>query len=70
MENRSDEDLLTARTQIVEDIQRLNDQVSYAKLSSSAQDRRVLERQRDIKYRELAAIDAEFSRRGLEPRNA
>ena len=70
MQERSNEDLAKARSRIVEEIQRLNNQVGDAKLSRYKKERRELERQRGGKYQELAAIDAEFNRRGLEPRNA
>ena len=70
MQERSNEDLAIARGRIVEEIQRLDDEVSHARLSRYKAERRKLERQRDSKRQELEAIDAEFSRRGLPPQNA
>ena len=67
MQERSDDDLAEARSNIVGEIQRLHDEV---RVNRNRQERRRLERQLDFKYQELRTIDAEFNRRGLEPRNA
>ena len=69
MQERSDDELANARGNIVEEIQHLNDAVSRARTDRNRREQRQLELRRDLKRQGLQAIDMEFSRRGVKPRN-
>ena len=69
LESMSEEELGQARFDRVIEIEELNQEIEIAKQSVHKAERHTLERKRDFARLALDDIDAEFTGRGLVPKN-